>query len=118
MKTTPKKTAKTAAKTSVRLYLSASDKLKQVTYKMLDRLEEALEQDIPDSDDGDMRLQRHHERLFGNKTSLAATLPILAELLMKLEIQNTSPTAVEDDQKDKLLLDAFVHRIRGYDVHE
>lgn len=61
-----------------------SRRLKQLAWKLIDRLEAALDQDFdPSSANADTQLR--HDRLFGNKHSLTATLVTLCDLILKLE---------------------------------
>jgi len=96
------------------------DRLKAVSRKMLALLEEALDSAPFYADD--TLGQKLHERLFGGKTSLAATLVTLAELLLKLEQAGKVPFGagyVADDtaiaalsQADVALVEAFVRKMQ------
>jgi len=100
--------------------LNNIEQLKNISRKMLDRLEQALEEEQANSDP--KLKQDAHERMFGVKSSLAATLVTLAELMLRLE---QADKTIGDDNtalnanaqalsaSDIALVEAFVGKIKN-----
>lgn len=89
-------------------------RLQAVARTLLRRLEEALK-DAGDGDDPALLL-RVHERLFGAKHSLVATLVTLAELLLSLEAPALNAAAGEGGMLspgDVALVEDFVRKERA-----
>lgn len=91
------------------------ERLKAVTRKMLDRLEQALAASAPGSEEEASERQKLHDWIFGQKTSLAVTLISLAELVFKLE--ETGSDGAKDAARtfsvaDAALVEAFLCRVR------
>lgn len=115
MRKTETNTAKRSAKGDTRPPASDLERLKDVTRKMLERLEGALEHAVAKSEKSDLFQQHYHERVFGAKTSLAEVLTMLADLFFKLEAQNLPTAEPVQSVEEEGVFEDFIRRIRGYD---
>ena len=110
-----KKKEKLNKLTSAPAHTAKSDiqRLKEVLHRLLDRLERALM-----APPKGVEKHQQHEWIFGQKTSLAETLLMLAELILKLEdtahkeeiVDPAFPRAVS--VADAALVEAFLARVR------
>jgi len=100
------------------------DRLRDVMRKMLNRLEAALDE-MEVFDEAKIKQRSgQYDRLFGSKTSLAETLVMIAELLMKVEVfqgareegQGQQAMAIALPDADVALVEAFVQRMQQMDV--
>lgn len=94
--------------------------LQAVTRKALHSLENVIERlSVAEADDY-KSLKETHELLFGQKASLAGTLVILADLLLKLEKEQISLSTDNEPEKssynlsavDIALVEAFVKKLK------
>src|SRR5579884_2528148 len=76
------------------LFPADLERLRCAARKLLSRLESALEQEAA-APEGDS--QERHDRVFGSKDSLTATLVTLTDLLLTLEKPRPGDAAVSDD---------------------
>ena len=99
--------------------------IKVVIRKILAYLEKNLDA-TPATSEEDVMQQRVHERIFGVKASLAATLVMLAELMIKLEqgckimadkenvlSANQSPHGDALSPADRVLIEAFIGKMQS-----
>lgn len=80
--------------------------LRKIALKMLSKLD-GLVDDEPDTADAVATRQKLHDWLFGGKTSMAATLVTLTELILKLQEQ-------KDGMISELPTEAELARINNY----
>ncbi len=88
---------------------SCSNHLHLITRKLLISIEDRIERlNVVKQDNEIDQLKKTHELLFGNKTSIAGNLVILAELLEKL--------GGEADEYDGVIDQASSHRLSDADI--
>ena len=83
--------------------------LKTITRKMLQKIARVLDSDLPESEEGMIRIIQSHTMIFGPKSSLVSALVSLSGLMIQLEKAGNGAVDAPITESDIALIDAFIH---------